>query len=119
MLRDTPIQSVPGDLPRKWMIDGDFELIVWYERGEDPAGFEIIYENEGQPWALRWLRGELQQFQVDSGEAASMGHATPILRPQSNGSPSKVLTLFRERSLELDPLLRQFVLEKIKLSPTC
>jgi hypothetical protein len=81
MLSDSPISLVAGDLPRKWIADDYFDLIVWY-RDNRIAGFQLCY---GKPYAeqsLTWIAGgKFINSRIDEGEESPTRNRAPVLRP--------------------------------------
>jgi len=116
MLTDRPIKAVAGDLPRQWMFDDYFDLIVWYERGdaEQIHGFQLVYDREGNPRALTWMRsGEFFHAAVDTGEQTPLANRTPILVADGSFPSAAVSREFLRRSELLDHEIRELVVAKI------
>jgi len=114
MLHDAPIRKVDGDLPRKWMMDRDLELILWYQTEGGIAGFELIHSDNIRRHSLRWLPAQGFQYAcIDEGEQSPEANRTPILCSGPAFPKAQVLALFSERSATLPPEIRDFVLEKL------
>lgn len=117
MLLDTTIIPVKGDLPRKWISDDFFDLIVWYE-GDVIAGFQLCYDKPYSEHAFTWLRkGGCSHALVDSGDDSPTTNRTPILVANGRLPKERIIAEFYQRSLMLSRELRWTVLEKLGYSP--
>jgi hypothetical protein len=47
MLYNAPIKPKEGDLPRRWISDDYFDLIIWCQPDESVYGFQLCYDKEG------------------------------------------------------------------------
>lgn len=115
MLRDTPIRTVPNDLPRKWLIDDHLELILWYLPTGEIAGFELVYDRLRHPRSIRWFpNGGFQHHQIDTGEDNPGKNRTPMLLAGDRADIAGVLDEFERRSTELPETIRGYVLDKLR-----
>jgi len=114
MLKDQPIRPVLNDLPRKWMIDEQLELIVWYFPDQAIAGFELIYDRNYSEHSLRWMeRSGFQHGSLDDENSQCGYPQTPLVRDGGTFPKERVMAEFRERSRELPGNLVDFILQKV------
>lgn len=114
MLKDAPVREVLGDLPRKWISDDYFDLILWY-RDETITGFQLCYGKPYEERALTWFTGDrFSHTRVDSGDDKATSNRTPVLIPDGIFPKDKIIQEFNLRSDSLEPGIRSLVLEKIK-----
>lgn len=113
MLWDTIIRPVQGDLPRKWIADDFFDLIVWYD-GESIAGFQLCYDKPYDQHAFTWHKKSRSfHAKIDTGDDTPTVNRTPILVPDGTFPKERVLLEFRARSTMLPRDLRWTVLEQL------
>lgn len=113
MLRDTPILTLRSDLPRQWIYDDYFDLIVWY-KCKRIFGFQLCYDKPNYERALSWSEeGGFIHSAIDSGEESPLINRTPLL--VSNGPFPKmaILAEFMKRSDTLSYGIRKLVVEKM------
>ncbi|PTX97461.1 hypothetical protein DB346_20925 [Verrucomicrobia bacterium LW23] len=76
--------------------------------------FQLCY---GKPWtqnAVMWNAPDsVAHYRVDDGEGDASSNRTPLLAPGGTCDTAALITDFMARAGELDPALRQFVVEKI------
>lgn len=114
MLRNSPILPVPGDLPRQWISDDYFDLIVWY-RDEIITDFQLCYGKPYEERALTWFMDDhFSHSRVDGGDDRPTANRTPVLLPGGSFPKDKVISEFDSRSGTLAPGLKNFVLEKLR-----
>lgn len=97
---------------RRWFEDDGLELIVWHDAAGGPQGFQICYLGaDRQERALTWQHGRgFTHARVDSGDTRPDKNLTPILMRDGAVPWARVQTEFAERSAELEPAMRDFVL---------
>ncbi|MEA3213300.1 MAG: hypothetical protein QOE70_6357 [Chthoniobacter sp.] len=116
MLTDQPIKEVAGDLPRRWMSDDYFDLVVWYEVDHTTIhGFQLCYGKPDHGQALTWIDGRgFSHTAIDSGEESPEANRTPVLSSARAPFPAAVVReAFLRRTESLDPTLRDLVLSRI------
>jgi len=115
MLREYETRQVKGEPRRRWFSDDFFDLIVWMSDDSTPWGFQLCYDLLGEERALTWNpESGYSHRLVDSGEGSPEKNLTPILVPDGAFPGAKILAAFQERSGEVDPLVREFVLDKLR-----
>jgi hypothetical protein len=115
VLNEQPCRQIPGEPPRRWIYDDYFDLIVWGESGVGPLGFQLCYDKPGREHALTWTaKGGFSHAAIDGGEASPFSNSTPILVADGHFPAETVRRQFLWRSAEMDPQIRDMVLEKIE-----
>ncbi|MDZ4817210.1 MAG: hypothetical protein SGI71_13230 [Verrucomicrobiota bacterium] len=114
MLRDRPIKSVPINLPRKWIFDEIFELIVWYKSDATIFGFQLIHREALV--AITW-RDDFgyKVSSVDPGEEKTGRERTPILEPSFFHAPLYWLDDFKAHATELPQDIYALVVDKLTI----
>lgn len=114
MLVTRPIEPVTGDLPRRWMTDDYFDLIVWYDSDGRVHGFQLCYDKPGRERALTWTWADgARHGRIDTGEYDPRANRTPVLIPESGFPADAVKTEFVSRSAQLTEPIRTLVLSTI------
>ena len=106
----------PGGF-RRLFEDDFFDLFIWYESPqlqEEMTGFELCYDKLGTERALTWRRQTgFRHSWVDTGEDNPKTNRTPMLVPGGYFDPEWIIPLFRQSSEDVDPPIRDFVLNKL------
>jgi hypothetical protein len=55
MRRSFKHPPVPAD--RRWILDDDMELTVWFSESGEPSGFQIVYDRPHDARLFAWSRG--------------------------------------------------------------
>jgi len=106
---------VAHDLDRRWITDEYFDLIVWYEPGDQIHGFQLCYDKAGRERALTWTRKRgFLHTAIDTGESEPTANSTPILVADGAFPFETVRDEFIARSSLLPSDIREFVLMRIK-----
>jgi hypothetical protein len=115
MLKENPCKQIPGEPPRRWISDDYFDLIVWGESPENPVGFQLCYGKPHAEHAFTWLsdRG-FSHTAIDDGESSPFSNCTPILVADGNFPAETIKRKFLWRSADIDPQVRELVLQKIE-----
>ncbi|MBU2490478.1 MAG: hypothetical protein KKA60_13915 [Proteobacteria bacterium] len=69
------------ELPRRWFLDDEFDLLVWLDESGRATRFELIYDRYADPRAVTWKPGlPLAHHRVDEGEnRPGRAKAAPML----------------------------------------
>jgi len=99
---------------RRWFGDEYFDLIVWYNQASEIIGFQLCYDKYANPHALTWRsEGYVSHNRIDEGrEIHNM--MTPILVADGLFPGDSVHRRFTDACGELEPGIRDLVLEKIR-----
>ena len=100
---------------RRWFQDDGMDLIVWYGPKDNPEGYQICYRGEDQrERALTWRTGQgFSHARVDTGDTRPDKNLTPILTKDGAVPWARVQAEFSERAGDLDPAIRNWVLETL------
>ncbi len=115
MLTEIPnARQVVGEGLRRWFTDEYFDLIVWYGNQEHPIGFQLCYDKQEKERALTWTREHgFRHDRVDAGEIPGHSKMTPIIVADGAFDRDSISRRFRQASLGIDPLVKQFIFEKL------
>jgi hypothetical protein len=94
---------------RKWYADDGFELIVWFKESVI-CGFQLCYRLSEEMNALTYNNGRYSHDKVDEG---GKWNETPILTGNVVFQKEKILKKFDERAAEIEPVIREYVVNKI------
>ena len=107
------VQQEEGGPFCRWFADRDFDLFVWYNADDSFFGFQLCYQKGKDEKALTWKESTgFAHERVDLGTRAR-SNMTPVLVSDGVFPKDKVARLFLEKSKEIDPLISEFVHNKI------
>ena len=114
-MREYPATQPADDVPRRWFADETFELIVWFDEHGRIFGFQLCYNRTRLERALTWTaKGGYAHNRVDDGEASPVRNRTPILLTQEEVAECTGLERFRAACTDIDPLISDFVEERVQ-----
>jgi hypothetical protein len=110
-----PITQVKGEPKRRFFIDEDSDLYVWFDEAGAIVGFQLSYDKKGNYSALTWWEDKgFCHDRIDDGEVHPLQpKATPILIPDGAFNKQAVAACFTEASKGLEERITKFVLERI------
>lgn len=115
MLKESFSCTYPVKGNRRWFSDDFFDLIVWIGRNGALSGFQLCYDKFKKERALTWNdKNGFNHVRVDDGESNPSKNLTPILVPDGICPTQEIIDLFLERSVEIDPQLSSFVVDKLR-----
>lgn len=117
MLREAKnVRQNPGEPRRRWFEDEFFDLIVWFEPGEEIWGFQLCYDREHKPRALTWTRQYGYRHDgIDTGEyvwGSSLN--SPVLVADGVFDTVTIPDKLEKAAAELPHAVASFVLEKAR-----
>lgn len=97
------VRQIRGEGLRRWFIDDDLELILWYDPDKKLEGFQICYDKLAGTRTITWRKvtpvtGETKSLLVSDG-------------PYNKG---RLLALMKRSSENLDENLRNFILKRLE-----
>ena len=96
------VRQVNGEGPRRWFVDDEIELILWYDFDKKLEGFQICYDKLAGTRTITWKR-----------MVATGGESKSVLISDGPYNRGRLLALV-ERSIEgLDQPLRTFILDRL------
>jgi len=115
MLKELQAYRRHGEPRRKWYGDDDFDLIVWFDDGGDVWGFQLCYDVGRAERAVTWTveRG-YTHHRVDDGEATPFQNLSPILVPDDPPRTETLARRFAQNAVSIDPVIRDFVVDKLR-----
>jgi hypothetical protein len=107
--------QVPGEPRRRWFQDTDSDLIVWEDDACAISGFQLCCGKSRDEHALTWRQGTgFVHGRVDDGEGRPFHYkSTPVLAPDGHFDVTAAAADFRKRSMEIDPNIAMFILERL------
>jgi hypothetical protein len=115
MLKEMSLGQQDLQIPRRWFTDPDLELIVWFDKGGKPDGFQLCYDRRGHERALTWTEDAgYRHDRIDDGEGNPAKNSSPILVSDGAFSAGDVLARFEIESAAVDLEIRRFVTEKLR-----
>ncbi len=112
-------RQVAGERRRRWFSSADMDLTVWFDEGDEIAGFELCYDKGKAEHSLRWKRGSgFRHQRVDDGEGRPDRYkATPVLVPDGAFDRDKITRQFIENSRVIDQRISEFVRRRLLGEP--
>lgn len=116
MLKEIPqVKQIPGEARRRWFLDDDFDLVLWFDAQEKLLGFQLTYDKRQQPHALTWHteRG-FQHDSVDDGEQRPGRYkGSPILFIDGAFHGQRVAHDFRQAASQIGHQLVDDIIKKL------
>ncbi len=116
-LKEIPnVRQVPGERRRRWFASPEIDLIIWFNEGDTPVGFQLCYDKNIRERALT-LRadGNISHCVVDDGENPTARYKeTPILSEAATMDNEYILETFSRVSDSLPRSISDFVLSIIQ-----
>ena len=116
-MREVPARQLPGEPFRRWFASSDFDLIVWWDAGGVPLGFQLCYDKGRRERAFTWRQATgLDHCAVDVGEQlVGLRHkATPMLAAPGALDAPAVAARFVAASGELPREVVSFVRDRLR-----
>ena len=109
------VLQIDGEPRRRWFDDEYFDLIVWFEPGEEIWGFQLCYDRERKPRALTWTRKHgYKHTGIDDGEHSGASKGSPVLVEDGLFDAPLISRKFEKDAAELPHCITAFVLEKLR-----
>lgn len=116
MREEKNVRQIDGEPRRRWFSDAYFDLIVWFEPGEEIWGFQLCYDREKKPRALTWTRAHgYKHTGIDDGEhTPGTSKGSPVLVEDGLFDAPAISGKFEKDAAELPHGITSFVLEKLR-----
>jgi hypothetical protein len=110
------VMQVPGEPRRRWFDDDYFDLIVWFEPGDEFFGFQLCYDRERKPRALTWTQKHgYKHTGIDTGEhVTGNSKSAPVLVADGLFDTNAVAKKLEAAAREMPHEIAVFVLEKVR-----
>lgn len=101
---------------KRWFQDEYFDLFLWQDEGGAPFAFQLCYaRSSGAEGAISWSEAEgFAHASVDTGGLRARYAETPLLRPDGTPPYFRIYRRFLAAASDWDPLLRAFMLERLR-----
>ena len=112
------VEQVPGEPRRRWFFSHEQDLLIWFDDGGEPVGFQLSYGKYRNEHAIRWKAGKgFAHYGVDDGESGPAASDAPILVADGAFPASNVLRRFQELSAEMPQDIVEFVAARLREHP--
>lgn len=96
------VRQIPGEGVRRWFMDKDMDLILWYEdESENPVGFQISYDKRSVQRTVTW-------------KSAADGVSSSSLTCDGPYNKKRVIRLVEQSGEKIEKEILQFVLHRLK-----
>lgn len=108
-------KQLSTEYSRRWFESEEVDLVVWTNTSKQITSFQLCYRTGFNEKVLTWkLTSGFSHEAVDTGESRHMHHkSTPILIPDGEFAPIRVVNMFAQISQDIDNEIATFVLEKL------
>ena len=112
----TQTKQNQGEPRRRWFIDPQVDLYVWYDEAGAVVQFQICYDKGPEEKALNWNAGTgFSHRGVDDGESGVFRmKSTPILTGSATLDLDAVRRIFAAAAGNLEYDLHEFIMHKLK-----
>ena len=117
MLREMKgVKQLPGEPPRRWFTDDDFDVIVFVDPSGGPIGFHLCYDKGENERVLIWDdHGGYAHGGIDDGETLLGGmKSSPIIVNDGAFDKTSVIYGLRMASGNIDQRIASFLIDKIE-----
>ena len=114
LVEEKDVRQIKDEGFRRWFLDEDFDLIIWYENDEI-VGFQLCYDKkDDNERALTWRKGDRYMHnRIDNGESPYSNKMTPILVSDGIFNKTEIAEKFREKAMKLEYGLVDFIYTKL------
>ena len=113
-------QQIADERRRRWFSSTAMDLIVWYDKGDSIAGFELYYDKNIREHVFIWgADSGFTHLAVDDGEQKPVldYKEAPILIPDGHVDPDRIRHLFERSRENLPAEVATLVLKKLVQYP--
>jgi len=97
------VKQIDGEAFRRWFVDDDLELILWYDDAKKLEGFQICYDKRAGTRTITWKR-----------ITSSDGDTKSVLLSDGPYNKSRLLAMMKASTPSLDEKLRTFILGRLE-----
>lgn len=97
------VRQVRGEGLRRWFVDDDLELILWYDFDNKLEGFQICYDKLAGTRTITW-----KKITADTGGTKS------ILVSDGPYNKARLSALVQRSTRSLEENLRSFILNRLE-----
>ena len=116
MLREiTETSQKRGDLKRRWFTGSNMDLFVWLNEDDEIVSYQLTYNKPHAEKALTWSEEKgFSHLGVDDGARPGKHPGSPLLVKDGVMKPSKLISMLKINSGELDPSIKSFIVSGIE-----
>lgn len=97
------VKQIKGEGFRRWFVDNDFELILWYDPMKKLEGFQICYDKMAGTRTITWKKVVTPEGKMKS-----------VLLSDGPYNRSRLLALAEHSTRDLEESLRSFILNRLE-----
>lgn len=95
------VRQIPDEGLRRWFMDSDMDLILWYEQEQkNPVGFQISYDKRSVQRTVTW-------------KSLSGRDSVSSLTCDGPYNKNRIIRLIKQNGADLDPEILGFVLKHL------
>jgi hypothetical protein len=112
------VRQIPGELPRRWFLSEQFDLILWTGADGRFAGFELCYDRRARERSIIWRPDAgFAHMVVEDGASSGRHMASPLLHADTCFDARRVHAAFRQDAASLPADVAQYVMEILESHP--
>ena len=97
------VRQIPEEGLRRWFMDNDMDLILWYDGDEKKMiGFQISYDKRSVQRTITW-------------KSSDEGRTRSTLTCDGPYNKKRIVRLLEQKGGELDEEILQFILLQLKI----
>ncbi|MBB6482165.1 hypothetical protein [Spirochaeta isovalerica] len=94
------VRQIPDEGQRRWFIDSDMDLILWYEEDKNkPTGFQISYDKRSVQRTVTW-------------KSSHAGHSS--LTCDGPYNKKRLIRLMEQKGSNLEPEVLKLILGNLR-----
>ena len=107
-----------GERFRRWFQCAEMDLFVWRSAAGEIEKFQLAYDKLSFEKAITWSSNSgFEHNVIDDGTSTNHYPAAPVLGNSIAADISYIKEQFRPLALEIDPVVREFVIAKLAHYP--
>jgi hypothetical protein len=101
---------------KRWFFDHEIDLLLWLDKNNEIAGFQLCYDKPDNPHALTWFKDKGYRLNRIDFREDKIGRrrGSPILLADGKFERDRIAKEFLRLSRDLDSWVSTFVYEKIQ-----
>jgi len=104
-----------GEPKKRWFTNSNIDLFIWLNEDDEIVSYQLTYSKPNDEKALTWSEEHgFSHLRVDDGARPSKHPASPLLVEDGVFNPSKIKSMLKENSGELEPSIESFIVSGIE-----
>jgi len=100
---------------RRWYTDLNMDLFVWFNENDELVSYQLTYDKPHAEKALIWSEEKgFSHLGVDDGTRPGKHPGSPLLVADGVINASKIVSLLKKNSGELDHWIKKFIVSGIE-----